>query len=421
MLRRALERRGLRGARDGDRPRGGRGVLREPPDLLVLDIGLPDADGRDVCQALRAHGVDAPVLFLTARGALTDRLSGFHAGGDDYLTKPFALAELLVRVHALLRRSRAARVGRAPAPGLRLDPAAHGVRARRAHRGADADRVPPAGRARRRARRGACAGASWSRPRGRTARSCTTTRSTPTSGGCGASCASSGAARQIETARGVGYVAAVSLAPGASRWPRSRSLGVGLAIARRRAEPAARQPAERRRRRACCANRADAAARHARHHGRGCACATARGDAVLDEQAWVFDATRPRDRAPAADRDARRGRDDALARRRAREPARTSERVRAARRCRCSAAAATGVGTVVVGVSLAPYERHRAPRARSARCCSACSCSRAGALLARRAVGDGAAAGGRHDRAGRGLERARPRPALRPRRRRATS
>jgi two-component system OmpR family sensor kinase len=77
----------------------------DPPDLLVLDIGLPDADGRDVCQALRAHGIDVPVLFLTARGQLTDRLSGFHAGGDDYLTKPFALAELVVRVRALLRRA----------------------------------------------------------------------------------------------------------------------------------------------------------------------------------------------------------------------------------------------------------------------------------------------------------------------------
>jgi two-component system, OmpR family, response regulator len=109
---------------------GGRQAVQtfsaEPPDLLVLDIGLPDADGRDVCQALRAHGVDAPVIFLTARGDLTDRLAGFHAGGDDYLTKPFALAELLVRVHALLKRG-----NHEPAPsgsGLRLDPAAHGVR-----------------------------------------------------------------------------------------------------------------------------------------------------------------------------------------------------------------------------------------------------------------------------------------------------
>src|SRR3954449_13282601 len=76
-----------------------------PPDVLVLDIGLPDADGRDVCQALRSHGVGCPVLFLTARDGVADRVSGFHAGGDDYLTKPFALAELVVRVHALLRRA----------------------------------------------------------------------------------------------------------------------------------------------------------------------------------------------------------------------------------------------------------------------------------------------------------------------------
>jgi two-component system response regulator MprA len=96
------------------------------PDVLVLDIGLPDADGRDVCQALRARGVTIPVLFLTARDALTDRLSGFHAGGDDYLTKPFALAELLVRVHALRRRAQ----DRPAADGdvaVVLDAAAHAI------------------------------------------------------------------------------------------------------------------------------------------------------------------------------------------------------------------------------------------------------------------------------------------------------
>src|SRR3954466_3835561 len=98
----------------------------EPPDLLVLDIGLPDADGRDVCQALRAHGVDAPVLFLTARGQLTDKLSAFHAGGDDFLTEPFALAELIVRAQALLKRRALLAPG---AQGLRLDPARHGVSA----------------------------------------------------------------------------------------------------------------------------------------------------------------------------------------------------------------------------------------------------------------------------------------------------
>src|SRR5918911_1333043 len=105
---------------------GGRQAVQEfssePPDLLVLDVGLPDADGRDVCQALRAHGVAAPVIFLTARGELTDRLAGFHAGGDDYLIKPFALAELLVRVRALARRADAET---APVTGLRVDPASH--------------------------------------------------------------------------------------------------------------------------------------------------------------------------------------------------------------------------------------------------------------------------------------------------------
>jgi two-component system OmpR family response regulator len=99
-----------------------------PPDLLVLDIGLPDSDGRDVCQALRSHGVESPVLFLTARDALTDRLSGFHSGGDDYLTKPFAIAELIVRVQALLKRANARPSKPASATGLRMDAAAHSAR-----------------------------------------------------------------------------------------------------------------------------------------------------------------------------------------------------------------------------------------------------------------------------------------------------
>ncbi|MGW1910059.1 response regulator transcription factor [Streptomyces sp. NPDC002076] len=77
------------------------------PDVsgVVLDVGLPDADGRDVCQAMRANGFLAPVLFLTARHGLTDRLSGFSAGGDDYLPKPFHLAELTARLRAALRRT----------------------------------------------------------------------------------------------------------------------------------------------------------------------------------------------------------------------------------------------------------------------------------------------------------------------------
>ncbi|MEV5146866.1 response regulator transcription factor [Streptomyces sp. NPDC052727] len=71
----------------------------------VLDVGLPDADGRDVCQAMRANGFLAPVIFLTARHQLTDRLSGFSAGGDDYLPKPFHLAELAARLRAAIRRA----------------------------------------------------------------------------------------------------------------------------------------------------------------------------------------------------------------------------------------------------------------------------------------------------------------------------
>jgi two-component system, OmpR family, response regulator len=75
-----------------------------PPHLLILDIGLPDGDGRDLCLALRAAGVDSPVLFLTARDGLHDKVAGFEAGGDDYLSKPFELEELRVRTSALLRR-----------------------------------------------------------------------------------------------------------------------------------------------------------------------------------------------------------------------------------------------------------------------------------------------------------------------------
>ena len=123
VLRDALEREGFAVRPTASGAEAVRVFAAEPPDVLVLDVGLPDSDGRDVCQALRAHGVETPVLFLTARDALTDRLSGFHAGGDDYLTKPFALAELIVRVNALTRR----RNGAAPVDGMVLDPAAHAI------------------------------------------------------------------------------------------------------------------------------------------------------------------------------------------------------------------------------------------------------------------------------------------------------
>jgi len=92
------------------------------PDVVVLDIGLPDSDGRDVCLALRAAGVGAPVLMLTARDRLHDKVAGFESGADDYLTKPFELAELMVRLTALTRRPQQVR---AADDGLALDPAKH--------------------------------------------------------------------------------------------------------------------------------------------------------------------------------------------------------------------------------------------------------------------------------------------------------
>jgi len=100
-------------------------TTEDEPDALVVDIGLPDADGRDVCQALRARGVQTPVLFLTARDALPDRIAGFDAGGDDYVSKPFAFAELVARLQALLRRSGGD--GAIEAAGLRLNPVTHSV------------------------------------------------------------------------------------------------------------------------------------------------------------------------------------------------------------------------------------------------------------------------------------------------------
>jgi DNA-binding response OmpR family regulator len=99
--------------------------VEEAPDAVVIDIGLPDADGRDLCQALRARGIDVPVLFLTARDAMSDRLSGFSAGGDDYVTKPFHFDEVVARVRALLRRSGADAATTVGA--LRLDPVAHAI------------------------------------------------------------------------------------------------------------------------------------------------------------------------------------------------------------------------------------------------------------------------------------------------------
>jgi two-component system response regulator MprA len=127
VLRRVLEAEGMTVRTASTGHQAVEAFSASPPDLLVLDIGLPDSDGRDVCQALRAHGCRAPVLFLTARITLTDRLSGFHAGGDDYLAKPFAVAELIVRIAALLRRADH-HEGRPDPRSVHLDPATHAIR-----------------------------------------------------------------------------------------------------------------------------------------------------------------------------------------------------------------------------------------------------------------------------------------------------
>jgi two-component system alkaline phosphatase synthesis response regulator PhoP len=81
-------------------------AARQPFDLVLLDVALPRKNGFDVCRDLRARGVQTPVLMLTARGQVIDRVLGLKLGADDYLTKPFDAAELLARIEALLRRSR---------------------------------------------------------------------------------------------------------------------------------------------------------------------------------------------------------------------------------------------------------------------------------------------------------------------------
>ena len=97
-------------------------IAAGPVALVILDVGMPDCDGMALCRGIRAGGHDMPVLMLTARGTLDDRLEGFDAGADDYLAKPFAFAELAARVAVLVRRA-----AQLPPPpvvfgGLTLDP-----------------------------------------------------------------------------------------------------------------------------------------------------------------------------------------------------------------------------------------------------------------------------------------------------------
>jgi two-component system, OmpR family, response regulator MprA len=99
------------------------------PDAVVLDVGLPDIDGLEVCRLLRREGNRVPVLMLTARDAVSDRIDGLDAGADDYLVKPFDIDELKARLRALLRRAGAEGDidGGLIFEDLKLDPARHGV------------------------------------------------------------------------------------------------------------------------------------------------------------------------------------------------------------------------------------------------------------------------------------------------------
>jgi DNA-binding response OmpR family regulator len=117
-----------------DRARTGKQAIEkamaEAPDVVLLDLGLPDMDGLEVCRALRRAGYDGAVLILTARSGELDRVVGLDSGADDYLAKPFGLAELMARLRALLRRTTVrASVGAVPAAGHRLhvDVEAHRV------------------------------------------------------------------------------------------------------------------------------------------------------------------------------------------------------------------------------------------------------------------------------------------------------
>ncbi|OHE84173.1 MAG: DNA-binding response regulator [Lysobacterales bacterium RIFOXYD1_FULL_69_11] len=91
-------------------------------DALVLDLGLPDTDGLALLAALRAQGIEMPVVVLTARDAIEHRLAGLHGGADDYLVKPFDLRELAARLHAVVRRARGRAVPQIQAGPLRIEP-----------------------------------------------------------------------------------------------------------------------------------------------------------------------------------------------------------------------------------------------------------------------------------------------------------
>ncbi|MFG1843637.1 response regulator transcription factor [Micromonospora sp. NPDC049175] len=133
----ALRYAGFASTSAGDCAEAEAAVARDRPDLIILDVLLPDGSGIDLCRRLREQGVLAPVIFLTARRTVADKIEGLSVGGDDYLTKPFSLDELIARARAILRRLQQA----PPAPASReggslsyadlvIDEEAHVVRRR---------------------------------------------------------------------------------------------------------------------------------------------------------------------------------------------------------------------------------------------------------------------------------------------------
>lgn len=112
-------------------------IERSVPDLIILDVAMPGLDGLAVCRRLREKGLGLPILLLTARDAVTDRVKGLDAGADDYLVKPFAAEELLARVRALQRR------GREPIETLTYRDVVLDVELRRAHRASRDLRLSP--------------------------------------------------------------------------------------------------------------------------------------------------------------------------------------------------------------------------------------------------------------------------------------
>jgi two-component system response regulator MprA len=106
-LRRSLQFNGYQVELAGDGQQALEAVTAQRPDAMVLDVMMPRLDGLEVCRRLRGTGDDLPILVLTARDAVSDRVAGLDAGADDYLPKPFALEELLARLRALLRRAAA--------------------------------------------------------------------------------------------------------------------------------------------------------------------------------------------------------------------------------------------------------------------------------------------------------------------------